>query len=389
MATDLAAAAADPREAFKAVDAIKQHYDADVLEMKANILTEVVKVTRGGETGAHLAWAAALLAEEAVARDEYETADRLLSLGGVAARKANNKIMAGELATLKRDVARTVRAYAPVEKALGVLADNPLDSEANGEVGRWRCFENNDWARGLTYLAKGEDTTLADLSKRDLNALENLIGADQQRQLGDGWWELSQNERGVSKAAYMCRAIYWYQKALPGISGLDKAAVSKRVETAERDKNVIKSPTWGAVEEGNVALATNGTTVQGVKNRPGRLLDGNYTVRQCAGGPCPCQWEITFAKPYRLKEIRFRLWDIDPRYYRYGLLTSSDGKNFVPLADRSQGNWSSWQQFRFSSRLVRSVKIIGLYGSVDNAFVVREFEAYCIPPETPPDTSTR
>ena len=391
MAADLAASAADPLEAFKAIDAIKQHYDADVLEMKAEVLAGVVKVIRGGETGAHLAQVAALLAEEAVDRDEYKMADRLFYLGGVAARKADNKILVkiitGELTAREREVARTARAYAPVEKALAVLADNPLDAEANGEVGRWHCFEKNDWPEGLAYLAKGEDTSLAELAQRDLAALGNLLSSDQQRQLGDGWWELSGSERGVTKAVYMCRAVYWYEKALFGLAGLERAAIAKRLETAASDKDVMRSRTWGAVEKGNVALAINGTTVAGVENRPERLLDGNFTVRQCAGGPCPCEWVITFAKPYRLREIRFRLWDMEPRFFRYVIGTSSDGQEFVTLADRSQGNWSSWQQLRFSSRLVKSVKIIGLYGSVDKAFVVREFEAYCIPPEAPPDTT--
>ncbi len=383
-ASDLAVSAADPGEAFRAIDSIGEHFDADILAMKAETLTEVVKDPRVKETGAYLAQAAAVLAEEAADRDDYETATRLFTLGGTAARKAGNKPISGELAVRVREIARTARAFTPVEKALGVLADDPLDAESTTEVGHWRCFQKNDWSGGLPYFAKDQNTTLAELAKRDLATTGNLITAEQQRQLGDGWWELSESERGDSKAAYICRAVHWYQKALPGISGLNKAAVMKRLEAAAHNKDVVKSPIWGAVEEGNVALATNGTSVRGVKTHADRLLDGNYTMRRCAGSPCPSQWVITFAKPYRLKEIRFRLWDVEPRFFRYQIGTSSDGKEFVTLADRSQGNWSSWQQFRFSSRLVKAVKIIGLYGSVDKAFVVREFEAYCIPPEKPP-----
>ena len=389
MAVDLAATGADPREAFRAIDAIKEHYDADVLEMKADVLTSVVKVLRSGETGAHLAQAAALLAEEAVVRDDYKTADRLLTVGGLAARKGDNKIIADELTARKRDVSRTARAYAPVEKALAVLVDNPLDTKANGEVGQWRCFEKNDWSEGLACLAKGDNTALADLAKRDLAALGDLSNPEQQRQLGDAWWDLSGKARGAAKAAYICRAAYWYQKALVGITGLDRAALSKRLETAARDNHVVKSRTWGTVEKGNVALATKGATVEGVEANGRRLLNGRATRPANARGKCPCEWVITFAKPYRLEEIRFRLWDLEPRSYRYVIGTSPDGGEFVTLADRSQGNWSSWQQFKFSSRLVKSVKIIGLYGSVDEEFLVNKFEAYCVPPATPPNAATQ
>ena len=78
--------------------------------------------------------------------------------------------------------------------------------------------------------------------------------------------------------------------------------------------------------------------------------------------------------------IRFRLYDLDNRYYRYRLSTSSDGKKFVPAADRSQGEWRSWQEIKFPSRAVKFVKLECLYNSLNEGFHVVEFEAYCLPP---------
>ena len=391
MAVDLAAAAADAQESFKAVAAIKQHYDADIPKMKADVLAEVLKSPRVGQTGTYLAQAASLLAEEAVARDDYKTADRLFNLAGVAARKANCKTMGGEMATRTREISRDARAYAPVEKSLGILANNPLDAEANGEVGRWLCFRKNDWPHGLTYLARGESRPLAELAQRDLAAQGKETNPSEQLQLGDGWWDLSGSARGVTGAAYMCRAVYWYQKALAGLSGLDKAATAERIDTAASERDVIRSRTWGAVEEGNVALATNGTRANGIATSAIRLLDGKsggtIDYREYARGKCPSKWVIVFAKPYRLQEIRFKLSNINQHVFRYAVGTSPDGREFVPLADRSEGNWSSWQQFRFPSRLVKSVTIFGLFSITKNDFMVGEFEAYCIPPETPPGTA--
>ncbi|MGA2258107.1 MAG: hypothetical protein ABSG53_25865, partial [Thermoguttaceae bacterium] len=137
------------------------------------------------------------------------------------------------------------------------------------------------------------------------------------------------------------------------------------------------------IQKGNVALATNGATVEGVARGGSCLLDGDSTNYDTAIGfadsPWPCEWIIRLKKTYRLSELRFRLWDKDPRFYRYAVAVSADGKKYVPLVERSQGEWRGWQQIQFSPRPVKAIKLIGLYNSANENFHVVEFEAYCIP----------
>jgi hypothetical protein len=131
-------------------------------------------------------------------------------------------------------------------------------------------------------------------------------------------------------------------------------------------------------------LASNGTKVTGKIEHGSELLDGNSTNydanRGFAYSPLPCEWTITFKQVYLLREVRFLLWDRDPRqFYRYVLSVSVDGRNFVPLVDRSQGEWKSWQTLRFNPRPVKAIRLAGLFSNNEPNLHVVEFEAYCVP----------
>ena len=144
----------------------------------------------------------------------------------------------------------------------------------------------------------------------------------------------------------------------------------------------------GLIQVGNVALSTNGTTVTGPTRAPLELIDGittGYTGGTgFAMGSFPCEWNVTLTKPYILRELRMLLWDMEiNRFYRYQIETSSDGKTFSMLTDNSKGQPRSWQTINFAPRVVKAIRIQGLYNSVNGGFHVVELEAYCIPPDQP------
>ena len=151
------------------------------------------------------------------------------------------------------------------------------------------------------------------------------------------------------------------------------------------------------VADGNVALASRGATVSGefLADRPGSaLIDGNTTdyddrkgfvtskfKRFAAPPKSPSSWVVTLPRTYLLSEIRLLLWDKhDDRFYRYVVETSLDGKTYHTVADRSQGEWRSWQKLRFEPRPARYIRLRGLYCSNPNRLIhVVELEAYCKP----------
>ena len=95
-------------------------------------------------------------------------------------------------------------------------------------VGQWYCFVKGDWEKGLPLLAKGSREDLAQLAKQDL---AKPATATEQASVGDAWWALAEKDRTEAKASFRSRALFWYEKASPGLSGLEKVRVEKQIET--------------------------------------------------------------------------------------------------------------------------------------------------------------
>lgn len=391
MAGEWTAGAGELGEALDIVDRMRDGFDMDALGMKADLLAKAVEANRSEEKASHIhpiLDAAMTIMDEAVAADEFETASRAGRLAVATARAAKDPQLARDMTARLREADRLKLKYSTVKKAIDSLAVNPADADANLAVGQWRCFTKGDWAKGLPLLRKGSDANLAKLAEQDLAQPKE---AADQIALADAWWALSESEQGPAKTVVQTHAAHWYKQVLPRLSSIDKLRVNKRLELLASASATERQPSGppskrGVIEKGNVALANNGTKVSGGINQPQCLIDGvtNITYQGFDGvawGTWPCEWTITFNEMYRLREIRFRLWDQDKRYYNYAIAVSSDGKTFTPLVDRSNGQWASWQQIQFPPRPVKAIKLIGLHNSKNKYFSVIEFEAYCIPPE--------
>jgi BTB/POZ domain-containing protein 9 len=70
-----------------------------------------------------------------------------------------------------------------------------------------------------------------------------------------------------------------------------------------------------------------------------------------------------------LSSMKLRLWDGDPRSYRYFIETSVDKSNWKIAADRRNKNCESWQILQFDLRPVVYIRITGTYTSAINDFV--------------------
>jgi hypothetical protein len=148
---------------------------------------------------------------------------------------------------------------------------------------------------------------------------------------------------------------------------------------------MIMMPGAGAVVQGNVALAERGATVEAQGTGPS-MIDGvsvGYTGSTgFAQGSWPCAFTVTLDKVYAIRQIRMLLWDGNQRHYRYKMEVSPDGEHWAMLADRSEGEWRSWQTLDLAqSAPVKQIRVTGLFNSDNGGFHIVELEAYCVPPK--------
>jgi len=135
--------------------------------------------------------------------------------------------------------------------------------------------------------------------------------------------------------------------------------------------------------EENVATPKHGATVVNgeVKNA---LLDGdssNYDMeRGFTRHPIDDNSEkgiiVKLGMQCIINHFRMLLWDKDNRSYSYYIEVSMDQKDWVKVVDHSKYLCRSWQDLYFTPRVVRYIRIVGTYNTLNKVFHVVSLEAY-------------
>ena len=382
-ARDAAVQGGDPDLVLKALELAGKCFALDELGEKLSALTKLESSARTPEAAKDLAEAYVQVLDEALAADQYEAAQKLAVRAEGVARNVKDEAFHDFVRQRGKEVGELSREANAVREAFTTLGQKPEDAEANTLVGRFQCLVKGDWAAGLAKLAKGADATLKGLAQQELAA---PAGAAAQALVGEGWWAVGAKAAGKVRLQAQGHAVEWYQRAEPALEGAAKAKADERIVEYYKLLAAAGGGPGAAVEMGNVALASRGATVSG-EVRPGALIDGITTGYTPGAGfayaSIPCEFVVTLPKVCLLREIRLLLWDGDARFYRYAVDTSLDGKTYQLVADRSAGQWRSWQTHSFPPRPVKTIRLRGLYDSSNSQFHAVELEAYCAPPPEP------
>jgi len=216
--------------AFEVIGAMVGEYDISGLEMKAGVLEEAAKrprLTSEQKTG--IANAALKVMDEAVDDDNFEVAQKLGSQASQllgSSKLFKDKELFQILEAKNTEVEAAAKAYADALEAMPALKEKPTDPGANLLVGKYHCFNKLDWETGLPMLALGGDDVLKKIAELDL-AEPKESGA--QASVGDAWWDFVEKADASAKSAAQQRARHWYELAVPGLSGLLKAKLEKRL----------------------------------------------------------------------------------------------------------------------------------------------------------------
>lgn len=386
-AVDLAAAARDVSLACTAAGRLRETVPAFPLSGIVDALKSVERSARKAEDASLLAGLYLPMAERRLEADDFDAAEDLARRAQRLAKKARDAGLdasAGAILDRARDLGRE---YAKVKRALARLKETPLDPDANLAVGSFLCFAKDDWVRGMLHLARGSDEALKRLVQTEMRGADGLEARLAQ---GDGWWAWGERQSGDVRLAARGRAVKWFREAMPDLVRSKQLDLERKIDEYNGE---LARKHGGLVEAGNVAAGSRGATIEGAVRNGGLLIDGvttGYTPSTgFAWGSYPCEWTITLAKTYLLRQLRLLLWDGDPRYYRYMLEVSADGKTYETVKDASTGEPRGWQVVPMAPRRVKYIRVKGLYNSSNSGFHAVELEAYCKPPATPPGTSPR
>jgi len=115
--------------------------------------------------------------------------------------------------------------------------------------------------------------------------------------------------------------------------------------------------------------------------RPEELTNGNstnYTHRTGYGfTQYPGSLTFDLHKQIDIGVIRFLLFDLDERFYKYKLATSLDGTNYFDIYTSPDTGTKGWQIFNFdSNHLARFIKLECIHNTKNAQFHIVEIECY-------------
>ena len=236
LARDAATQATDGLLAFEAIDKMAEQFQIDDIEMKTNVLTTFSKRAKLPADHKSLGEQAAGLVDGAIAHNNIDVAVKLCELALPEARASRDADLLREVKSRSEQCRVLAKACQEMKEAAAVLDKKPDDALANLTVGKYYCFQIGDWEKGLPMLALGQDETLKAMAAQEI---AGITKADDQVKVGDVWWNLAEKEQGKVQVNLRGRADYWYQQALPELSGLAKAKLEKRIkeyEAAQREE---------------------------------------------------------------------------------------------------------------------------------------------------------
>jgi len=371
IAADGAATSGNFAMAMEIVDKIQAQFELDGDGMKAEVLTTAAARTNiAPETARNLCEAALKLAADGAARGAFDVATQCARIAMAAARREKDPQFNREIMASSREIERLKTRHAAVAKAEATLASDADNTEANLVVGQWHCFAKGDWEKGLPYLAKGSRADLVKLANLEL-AKPAL--AKEQVALADAWWALAEKDRADSRSNYQARAVHWYEQALPNLFGLEKTRVEKQIAST-KVQALLEIRGHGILQKGNVALASNGTTVVGPTVARDLMFGENIVPGRATEAPTPCAFTITFDKVYSLQQVRFLIYG--NLSASYAVLVSRDGRKFDVLEDHRAEEMKGWQDLRFPPRPVKTLKLV-CPKATNDLLEIAKFEAYC------------
>jgi WD40 repeat protein len=226
-ARDLAITAGDAKLAFGAIDKIATYFEVTPLDLKAQALAKLVTKVPTKEPSKELTELTLELIAEALESDNYEAALELGKVASEAAKRAQVFALVTAVNKRNEEIKAARERFADLQTFVDRLKKDPKDAEANLKLGEYYAFTRGKWDRAICLLARGPAGPLADLARRDVAAPTD--GKDLLA-MADAWWDYASKQPELQQPRLQERAAYWYDKAAPNLSGLNRTKAIKRSE---------------------------------------------------------------------------------------------------------------------------------------------------------------
>ncbi len=227
-ARDLALAAVDSRLFIEVMARMGEEYELNWRAMATDLLIKAAGAPRDVVGNQSFARLMLELARGAMQQEQYAEAGQLLRKGREVAQTAHDEPAVKQFQAATADLDDRIQLKLQFLAAEKVLAKDPDDAQANQLAGRYYCRVKEDWPRGMKLLEKGGEAALQKPLEAELAAGPRTT-ADMLA-LADLWYEAAKKVTADNRRLARMRTIYWYEQALPALTGFTRKKVERQLE---------------------------------------------------------------------------------------------------------------------------------------------------------------
>jgi len=211
--------------AISTAKALTGEFQVELVDLMFDVLKQLSSSAPATAAG-RLASECAAIVRTAVDRGQFETAAKAILLAKGLARKGKDPELVAQINRLAMMVKDREKMDKRLTAVLEELKASPAETELNAEAGLLLCLLKGRWAEGLPLLMKAGNPSLARLAQLELNGAKTLR---EQIALGDAWWSLAESQKGPMEDAAQQRSLQFYNEAVSGAEGLERAMLEKRI----------------------------------------------------------------------------------------------------------------------------------------------------------------
>lgn len=236
-AIELASRVGDVDTALAAVEAIEKWFAVPPREESAHALSALTPNLSEPADAQTAVFALLSLIDSCIAADDYALALRLSKDCETIARKLRDQSITTRAKALSERTKELHEEYTKLGELRDLLGE--MTTDGHHRLGLFLCLFKNDWLPGVLHLVAGGTKEWGDLARIDLaaHAATDKPGSDGSQALaaGEGWRVVAGDlPRGTQRESAQTRALTWYRRALPALSGANKTKAEKRIAELER-----------------------------------------------------------------------------------------------------------------------------------------------------------
>ncbi len=164
--------------------------------------------------------------QAAIHSGDYTAAVKIAALAVKIGKSSGNNHASVTANSLKQRCTILPREYRDVEKFHQQLQKDPNDANAAALYGKFVALKLNNWKEGLFWLARGDDAEYRTLAKQEI---ANSQDASALLAVANGWYQLADKEKGLTKQELEMHAYDLYSQIWPQTVGAGRTALDARL----------------------------------------------------------------------------------------------------------------------------------------------------------------